>query len=160
MKTKLYPFIFGILSAIFIYLSFCLIQENIYRKEYHKYKNQYSWLTKDIFKIVKTEATRHDIDKNIIFAIIHSESRGNQYAVSSAGALGLMQVMPFHVSERKEALFDLEKNIKTGTRILSDNLKKYNGNLIKSLNAYERGNKRQDINVAYLSEIIQNIFYK
>lgn len=136
------------------------IIQDIYNNHiYQKYKQQYSWLDKEIYNIVSQESNKYKIDKNIIFAIINSESRGNRYAISSAGALGLMQVMPYHVTERKEVLFDATKNIKTGIRVLNDFMIKNNGNLIKAINAYERGNKRQDVNVKYLSEIIQNIHY-
>src|SRR4030065_103684 len=90
-----------------------VIQDYYYNQNYNRYKRQYSWLDKEIYNIVSSESECYKIDKNIIFAIIHSESRGNRYAVSVAGALGLMQVMPYHVIERKEVLFDTTKNIKT-----------------------------------------------
>jgi soluble lytic murein transglycosylase-like protein len=157
---KLWTYMSIMAALLFIGPAISLIEDYYNEHIYQKFKQQYSWLDKEIYYIVKTESNKYKIDKNIIFAIINSESRGNRYAVSIAGALGLMQVMPYHVTERKEVLFDATKNIKTGVRVLNEFMIKNNGNLIKAINAYERGNKRQDVNVKYLSEIVQNIYYE
>jgi len=53
----------------------------------------------------------------LVLAIIEVESGFNPRAYSSAGAIGLMQVMPFH-ARKEENLWDVEDNIRVGCRVL------------------------------------------
>ena len=98
-------------------------------------------LTRD--KIIEREAKVNKVSVSLIKAVIKAESNDNQYAVSHAGAQGLMQVMPFHVSKcgykHPSELFDEEKNIICGVRILKEALKNQKGNVILALKEYNGG---------------------
>ncbi|MBN2039607.1 MAG: lytic transglycosylase domain-containing protein [Spirochaetes bacterium] len=136
------------------------LAKSYYDKQlYQKYKDQYVWLDEKIYQTAKEETESQGVDLKTMLAIFHSESRGNRYAISSAGAIGLGQVMPVHYKGRKEVLFDPEMNIHLAVRVFKICMDKHNGNLIKALNCYEGRNNREDVNVKYLSEIIENIYY-
>ena len=84
---------------------------------------------------------KHDLQPELILAIIAVESSYQEKAVSHAGARGLMQIMPKAHPEKIEAiggvraLFNPKKNISTGTKILNEYLAR-TGNLNKALLRY------------------------
>ncbi len=87
-------------------------------------------------------AETHQLEPELILAIIAVESMFNERAVSRVGARGLMQVMPGVHSDKvreiggRHALFDPAKNIYTGAQILSDYLDDQSGNLRRALLRY------------------------
>jgi soluble lytic murein transglycosylase-like protein len=93
-----------------------------------------------ILRVVHQEATRVGVDPQLVLAVIDVESNFDRYAISSASALGLMQVMPFWVEEvgrdDKNLLFDIEFNILLGCRILKYYLDMERGDVIKGLARY------------------------
>jgi soluble lytic murein transglycosylase-like protein len=87
-------------------------------------------------------AKRYGLDAALVHAVVKVESNYNPKAISTAGAIGLMQLMPktaedYGVTSR-EALFNPEINVKTGTRHLKRLLKKYK-NISRALEAYNAG---------------------
>lgn len=84
----------------------------------------------------------HQVDPELILAIIAVESTFKERAVSRVGARGLMQVMPSaHGRKIREigghhALFDPVKNIHVGSRILANYLDDHSGNLRRALLNY------------------------
>jgi soluble lytic murein transglycosylase-like protein len=87
------------------------------------------------------EAARlYKLDPNLIRAIIRAESAFNPFAVSSAGALGLMQLMPA-VAEELNVLdpFDPRQNIFGGARYLRQLLDRNDGNLDLAVASYNAG---------------------
>lgn len=90
--------------------------------------------------IIRKAAARFGIDGALIKAVIRAESEFNPRAVSSAGAKGLMQLMPS--TARGLGVrdpFDPEQNVMAGTRFLKDMLSRYGGNLDEALAAYNWG---------------------
>ena len=75
----------------------------------------------------------------LVMALIHVESRFDRYAVSSAGAVGLMQVMPFwpeQLGMRRSELIRIPQNIRMGCAILRFYLKKERNSVTRALARY------------------------
>lgn len=93
-----------------------------------------------IYSAVETASKKYGVDKNLILAIIKQESDFNPSVVSSAGAKGLMQLMPENVLEAGISNpYDVNQNIDGGTKQLKGYLKQYNGNVEMALMAYNAG---------------------
>ena len=74
-----------------------------------------------ILKVLHEEATRVNIAPELVLAVIQVESAFNRFAISSVGARGLMQVMPFWLKEigkPHENMFDVRVNLRMGCTIL------------------------------------------
>jgi soluble lytic murein transglycosylase-like protein len=96
--------------------------------------------------IVSAAAARHNVDPALVKAVISTESSWNPRAISPKGAVGLMQLIPetaqrFGVGNS----FDPVQNVEGGTTYLKSLLDRYNGNLTKSLAAYNAGERAVDI---------------
>jgi len=93
----------------------------------------------ELLKAVHYEATRAGLDPQLVLGIIDVESGFKKYAVSTAGARGLMQVMPFWVDligDRDHNLFHLRTNLRYGCTILRHYLDIENGDLFRALGRY------------------------
>lgn len=92
-----------------------------------------------ILRAVHREAKRADVPPELVLAVIQVESRFQRYAVSWAGAQGLMQVMPFWVEEigrPQDNLFDVDTNLRYGCTILRHYLDVEDGDLSRALARY------------------------
>jgi hypothetical protein len=69
-------------------------------------------------KLIRAEAESVGLDWRLVAAVICQESRFDPNAVSSAGAVGLMQIMPFTTGEDAQALTDPVTNVRVGVRRL------------------------------------------
>lgn len=90
--------------------------------------------------LISKAAARHQVDPKLLHAVIQAESAYNPHAVSSAGAVGLMQLMPdtarrYGVTDRHDA----SQNIDGGTRYLKDLLAMFNSNLKLAVAGYNAG---------------------
>ncbi len=100
-----------------------------------------------ILKRVHYEATRWNLPPELVLAVIDVESNFDRYAVSVAGALGLMQVMPFWTAEigrPNDNLIQIETNVRYGCTILKYYLDMENGNYGPALARYNgsRGQRK------------------
>ena len=90
--------------------------------------------------IIAAAAHKYRLDADLIHAVIRAESAYNAKAVSKAGAVGLMQLMPatakrYGVSDRKNA----KQNIDGGTHYIKDLFKMFNSNLKLVVASYNAG---------------------
>jgi len=91
---------------------------------------------------IEQAAARHNVDPNLVRAVIKVESNFNPHAVSRKGAVGLMQLMPstargLNVTDP----FDPRQNVDAGVRHLRSLLDNFSGDLPRSLAAYNAGQK-------------------
>lgn len=99
----------------------------------------------DYSQYVKQASQTYGVSENLINAVIQQESGGNPAAVSSAGAVGLMQLMPGTAAEMGVSdRYDPEQNIMGGTKYLSILSEKYNGDEESALAAYFAGSGNVD----------------
>jgi soluble lytic murein transglycosylase-like protein len=93
----------------------------------------------ELLKTVHYEAIRAGLDPQMVLGLIQVESGFRKYAVSSSGARGYMQVMPFWIriiGEPKHNLFALRTNLRYGCVILRHYLNIENGDYFRALGRY------------------------
>lgn len=89
---------------------------------------------------IEKSAKKYGVDEKLIRAIIKVESNFDPNCVSSAGAKGLMQLMPFNCTDLGVTdPFDIEQNIDGGTRHIKEYLNMYDGDVQMALAAYNGG---------------------
>lgn len=96
-------------------------------------------MREDFLRTVHYEATRAGLDPQLVLGLIQVESGFKKYAVSSVGARGFMQVMPFWVRSIGNAdhnLFHLRLNLRYGCTILRHYLDIERGDLYRALGRY------------------------
>jgi soluble lytic murein transglycosylase-like protein len=98
-----------------------------------------------LLKTVHYEAHRAGLMPELVLAVIDVESNFDPFAISSAGARGLMQVMPFWLKEigrPGDSLFRIQTNLRYGCTILKYYLDKEKGNLYTALKRYNGTRER------------------
>jgi soluble lytic murein transglycosylase-like protein len=104
-----------------------------YRSHFGQSKQKFS-------DLINQAAYRHQVDPKLVHAVIQTESAYNAGAVSSAGAVGLMQLMPdtarrYGVDDRRDPL----QNVDGGTHYLRDLIEMFSPNLELAVAAYNAG---------------------
>lgn len=94
---------------------------------------------RDFLRMVHYEATRYQLDPDLVLALIEVESGFNRFALSHVGASGLMQVMPFWkdlIGSKDDSLFEIQTNLRYGCIILRHYLDIERNNLVRALARY------------------------
>ena len=90
--------------------------------------------------VIRSAADRHRLDGLLVASVIEAESGFNPYALSPRGAQGLMQVMPSIPGYPGEiGIYEPGVNIDVGTRYLGSLLRRFDGDLVLALAAYNAG---------------------
>lgn len=142
--------------------------EHYFETKYRMNENKASVLAGYFYDAKRRAEKKYEVelDVSVLAALSHTESRFRSDAVSSAGALGIMQVMPkFHLSrydflQTAEDLKIPELNIRAGIFIFAEEMKKY-GAVRKAIRAYHGGargvtNPRAST-MAYQREILKRL---
>jgi membrane-bound lytic murein transglycosylase MltF len=87
---------------------------------------------------------QYEVDPHLVRAVMKMESGGNPNAVSSAGAIGLMQLMPGTAKGLGVDPKDPDRNLEGGIKYLAQLSDKYDGDFTKTLAAYNAGSSRVD----------------
>lgn len=112
----------------------------------------------DFLMTVHYEATRAGLDPQLVLSIIHVESGFRKYAISTAGARGYMQVMPFWVDtigSKQHNLFHLRVNLRYGCTILRHYLDIEKGDYFRALGRYNGS-----LGQATYPELVFNAWHK
>lgn len=98
-----------------------------------------AFVREKLLTAIQYEATRAGLDPQMVLGLIEVESGFNRYAISQAGARGLMQVMPFWVrsiGNREHNLLDMHTNLRFGCVILRQYIDIEKGDLFRALGRY------------------------
>ena len=96
--------------------------------------------TSDLGEMLSRAGKAHNIDVDLLASVVKAESGGNPKAVNSAGAQGLMQLMPGTASELGvNNSFAPDQNVRGGSAYLDQLLAHYHDNLALALAAYNAG---------------------
>lgn len=93
----------------------------------------------NLLRFVYGEANRQNLNPDLVLAVMNIESHFDRYAISSAGAQGLMQVMPFwrmEIGRPHDNLTHMETNIRYGTVILAHYMDVADGDMVEALARY------------------------
>jgi soluble lytic murein transglycosylase-like protein len=115
-----------------------------------------------ILHSVHCESRRVNVPPELVLAVMDVESRFDRYAVSSAGAVGLMQVMPFWPGELgmgNEQLVRIPDNVRMGTTILGYYLRKERGNYQRALQRYNGSLGRPTYSNQVIDRLLQRWRY-
>jgi soluble lytic murein transglycosylase-like protein len=99
----------------------------------------------DLHEMLVKAGSEHNLDVDLLASLVKAESGGNAHAVSSAGAQGLMQLMPGTASDLgvKDS-FEPTQNVRGGTNYLDALLTRYHDNLSLAMAAYNAGPEAVD----------------
>ncbi len=92
-----------------------------------------------LLRQIHQEANKADLHPELVLAVIDVESNFDRFAISKAGAQGLMQVMPFwlkEIGQPRDSLFNIRTNLRMGCTILKYYLEKEKGDLTRALARY------------------------
>jgi soluble lytic murein transglycosylase-like protein len=89
---------------------------------------------------IRQAAAKYNLSPDLVRSVIRAESNFQPTAVSSAGAMGLMQLMPETAKDLGVTnAFDIRQNVDGGTRYLRQMLDRFNGDVKLALQAYNAG---------------------
>ncbi len=116
-----------------------------------------------ILEQVQCEAKRLQLPPALVMAVIDVESRFDRWATSSAGAVGLMQVMPFwpkQLGMKNSQLVEIPHNIRMGCTILKYYLERERGDYSRALARYNGSLGRRNYSDLVLVRLANRWQYK
>jgi soluble lytic murein transglycosylase-like protein len=93
----------------------------------------------ELTRLVAQASSDHDVPAGLINAVLMAESGGDPSAISTAGAEGLMQLMPATAAACGIDPFEPDSNVECGSAYLKSMLARYHGNVALAVAAYNAG---------------------
>jgi soluble lytic murein transglycosylase-like protein len=124
---------------------------------YQRMQMFYPWLNESLFRIIHAESHTAGVDYRVVCAIIDAESHGVRDAVSTSGAIGYMQVMPFNYRGDPRNLFISRINIRAGIRVFKVYYMLARGQLVIALKNYNSGPNSDFFNVPYIARVVDSV---
>ena len=90
-------------------------------------------------EILEAAAAKYNVDPDLVKAIAAAESDWDQNAISSVGAIGVMQLMPETAAALGVNPYDENENIEGGAKYIRQMLDTFDGNVRKAVAAYNAG---------------------
>lgn len=94
-----------------------------------------------------------DVPKLLVAKVICIESGCDELARGKCGERGLMQIMPYHVQNNHNRLFELEYNIEIGSKILKKNIDMYG--ITGGLSVYNTGRPNNKVGELYAKKVLR-----
>jgi soluble lytic murein transglycosylase-like protein len=117
---------------------------------------------RDLLSTVYYEASRAGLDPQVMLGVMYHESGFKKYAISTAGARGYMQVMPFWlklIGQPEQNLFHLRTNLRYGAVILRYYLDAENGDYYRALGRYNGSLGRPEYPNAVMAAVNRHFHY-
>jgi len=117
---------------------------------------------RELLATVYYEAARAGLDPQVMLGVMYHESGFKKYAISSAGARGYMQVMPFwvkQIGQPEQNLFHLRTNLRYGAVILRYYLDVENGDYYRALGRYNGSLGKSDYPIAVMAAVNRHFHY-
>jgi hypothetical protein len=102
------------------------------------------WLDVDLEQELETLVQEHNVPAELVRAMVAAESGGNPRAVSPAGAIGLMQLMPATAAALGVDPWHPRENLRGGVAYIADLMRAYDGDVRLALIAYNAGPQHAD----------------
>ena len=100
---------------------------------------QENFANPDLARMIHTAAAKYAVDPKLVSAVAEVESGGDQNAVSPAGAVGVMQLMPETAAGLGVNPYDMKSNVEGGAKYLREMLDTFDGDVKKAVAAYNAG---------------------
>jgi putative murein lytic transglycosylase yjbJ len=93
----------------------------------------------ELTRVIHSAAQKYAVDPKLVSAVAEVESGGDQNAVSPAGAVGVMQLMPDTAAGLGINPYDMKSNVEGGAKYLREMLDTFDGDVKKAVAAYNAG---------------------
>ena len=93
----------------------------------------------ELARVIHAAAQKYAVDPKLVSAVAEVESGGDQNAVSPAGAVGVMQLMPDTAAGLGINPYDMKSNVEGGAKYLREMLDTFDGDVKKAVAAYNAG---------------------
>ena len=93
----------------------------------------------ELARVIHSAAQKYAVDPKLVSAVAEVESGGDQNAVSPAGAVGVMQLMPDTAAGLGINPYDMKSNVEGGAKYLREMLDTFDGDVKKAVAAYNAG---------------------